>query len=162
MDKLTLDTDKQVFFYEQEFYVLSNFSSFKIRWRGILFPTSEHAYHWESFYGPNGSQQHRDYIEEAASAHEAYQYTQYHKAERRVEWDQIKVPTMRQILLAKWDQHEYVRRKLFETGNRWIIENSWRDDFWGWGPERNGKNVLGQLWMQIRSEKALELDGGQR
>jgi hypothetical protein len=27
-----LDTDSQVFFYEQEFYVLSNFSAFSLQW----------------------------------------------------------------------------------------------------------------------------------
>jgi predicted NAD-dependent protein-ADP-ribosyltransferase YbiA (DUF1768 family) len=43
------DTDKQVFFYEQDFYVLSNFSAFQVRWMGIDFATSEHVYHWEKF-----------------------------------------------------------------------------------------------------------------
>ncbi|WP_411543268.1 NADAR domain-containing protein, partial [Escherichia coli] len=54
------------------------------------------------------------------------------------------------LLLAsdRADQHEYVRRKLLATGNRCLIENSWRDDFWGWGPNRDGKNMLGTLWMK--------------
>jgi predicted NAD-dependent protein-ADP-ribosyltransferase YbiA (DUF1768 family) len=26
------------------------------------------------------------------------------------------------------------------------------DDFWGWGPNRDGKNMLGRLWMEIRAE----------
>jgi predicted NAD-dependent protein-ADP-ribosyltransferase YbiA (DUF1768 family) len=56
------------------------------------------------------------------------------------------------ILRAKADQHEYVRRKLLATGNRCLIENSWRDDFWGWGPNRDGKNMLGTLWMRVRAE----------
>jgi hypothetical protein len=38
------------------------------------------------------------------------------------------------------------------VGDRELIEDSWRDDFWGWGPHRNGKNMLGKLWMEIRSE----------
>jgi hypothetical protein len=44
-----LDTDNKVFFYEQEFYVLSNFSAFTLMWRGYRFDTSEAAYHWEKF-----------------------------------------------------------------------------------------------------------------
>lgn len=32
------------------------------------------------------------------------------------------------------------------------VENSWRDDFWGWGPNRDGQNMLGRLWMEIRAE----------
>lgn len=40
-----LDTAERVCFYEQDFYVLSNFSAFQIMWNGIKFPTLEHAYH---------------------------------------------------------------------------------------------------------------------
>ena len=36
-----LDTPQQVFFYEQDFYVLSNFSAFQINWGGETFATSE-------------------------------------------------------------------------------------------------------------------------
>ena len=59
---------------------------------------------------------------------------------------------MKSILRAKADQHEYVRRKLLATGDRELIEDSWRDDFWGWGPNRDGKNMLGKLWMEVRDE----------
>jgi N-glycosidase YbiA len=59
---------------------------------------------------------------------------------------------MLKILRAKARQHEYVRRKLLETGDRYLCENSWRDSFWGWGQNRDGKNMLGNLWMQIRKE----------
>lgn len=42
-----LDTDERICFYEQEFYVLSNFSSFTLHWHGARFDTAEAAYHWE-------------------------------------------------------------------------------------------------------------------
>lgn len=51
-------------------------------------------------------------------------------------------------------QHPYVKKKLQQTGTRQIIENSWRDDFWGWGENKDGQNNLGKLWMQIRDETA--------
>jgi hypothetical protein len=63
---------------------------------------------------------------------------------------------MSDILYAKVEQHDYVRRKLLETGNRVLIENSWRDDYWGWGPYRDGQNVLGKLWMEIRAQLRME------
>jgi ribA/ribD-fused uncharacterized protein len=66
--------------------------------------------------------------------------------------DAVKVDIMRDILRAKVAQHEYVRRKLLATGERELIEDSWRDDFWGWGPNRDGQNMLGKLWMEIRAE----------
>ena len=64
----------------------------------------------------------------------------------------IAVLIMRNILFAKAKQHEYVRRKLLETGDRELVEDSWRDDYWGWGPNRDGQNILGNLWMKIRAE----------
>lgn len=150
-----LDTDKQVFFYEQDFYVLSNFSAFSLDWRGVSFPTSEHAYHWEKFDGVSLSYQ----IRVAPSAHEAFKLAEAYKDQRIPNWDQVKVGIMREILRAKADQHEYVRRKLLATGDRELIEDSWRDDFWGWGPNRDGQNMLGNLWMEIRSELRASLEG---
>jgi len=144
-----LDTDNAVFFYEQEFYVLSNFSAFALEWHGQLYPTVEHAYHAEKFRGT--SQTIRDLITVARSAHDAFQLAQHYKEQRRKEWDRVKVGIMGQMIMAKADQHEYVTRKLMETGERVLIENSWRDDFWGWGEKRNGRNVLGGLWMEVRA-----------
>lgn len=152
--RLSLDTDKQVFFYEQDFYVLSNFSSFTVKWRGLLFPTSEHAYHWAKFRNRDVTGAHCEMILASLSAHEAFKYAERYKAERRLDWDAVKVPIMREILRAKVEQHEYVRRKLLATGERTLIENSWRDDYWGWGPNRDGKNMLGKLWMEIRAALA--------
>jgi ribA/ribD-fused uncharacterized protein len=147
------DTDRQVFFYEQDFYILSNFSAFQVRSYGIDFATSEHLYHWEKF---NGEASHQPEIQReirfARSAHDAFKIAEKYKASRRVDWDQVKVNVMANILRAKVQQHEYVRRKLLATGDRELIEDSWRDDFWGWGPNRDGRNELGKLWMDIRAE----------
>lgn len=51
-----VDTDTHVFFYEQDFYVLSNFSSFEVRWphhepEAPWFKTAEHLYHYLKFAG---------------------------------------------------------------------------------------------------------------
>ena len=147
---LTLDTKTQVFFYEQDFYVLSNFSAFRLLWNERKFDTSEAAYHWMKFM-PNEIGI-AALIREAPSAHEAFKLAEHYKSVRRDDWNTVKVDIMRQILRAKADQHEYVRRKLLATGDRELIENSWRDDFWGWGPNRDGQNMLGKLWMEVRAE----------
>jgi ribA/ribD-fused uncharacterized protein len=148
------DTETQVFFYEQDFYVLSNFSAFTLMWRGFRFDTSEAAYHFEKFdydENPHAYPVAQD-IRSAPSAHEAFKIAERNKAHRREDWDAVKVDIMRDILRAKVAQHEYVRRKLLATGERELIEDSWRDDFWGWGPNRDGQNMLGKLWMEIRAE----------
>lgn len=149
MELHKLDTDKQVFFYEQEFYVLSNFSAFQLEWRDRRFATSEHAYQCEKF--ADGSYAH-SLIRASTSAHDAFKIAEKYKSQRRPDWDAVKVAIMRDILSAKADQHEYVRRKLLETGDRELVEDSWRDDYWGWGPNRDGQNMLGKLWMEVRAE----------
>jgi len=142
-----LDTPQQVFFYEQEFYPFSNFSSFRLHWAGIDFDTSEAAYHYEKFSDPTIRQE----IIQARSAHAAFKIAEANKAHVRADWPQVRVGIMREILREKVNQHPYVRKKLLDSGDRELIENSWRDSFWGWGPDRNGQNILGKLWMEIRA-----------
>lgn len=150
-----LDNDKQVFFYEQDFYVLSNFSAFRVKWKNRSFDTAEAAYHWEKFPNDANPMKESDTqwgIRKVSSAHAAFKMAQDFKSLRRKDWDEVKVGIMREILRAKVDQHEYVKRKLLATGDRELIEDSWRDDFWGWGPNKDGQNMLGKLWMEIRAE----------
>lgn len=146
-----LDTPERVCFYEQDFYVLSNFSAFQLDWRGHIFMTSEHAYQWSKFAG-TGNDTISLGVRFATSAHDAFKLAEEFRQYRRSDWDEVKVATMRDILRAKVAQHPYVRRKLLATGDRELVENSWRDDFWGWGPNRDGQNMLGKLWMEIRAE----------
>lgn len=140
--------DTHIDFYEREFYPFSNFSAFKIKMNDIDFMTAEHAYHWCKF----DSIIHRNNIINARSAHMAYRYALENKQYQNPKWDSIKVSIMENIIRMKINQHEYVRRKLLESGDRELIECSWRDDFWGWGLNRNGKNMLGKLWMKLRTE----------
>lgn len=148
------DSAERVCFYEPEFYCLSNFSAFRLMWKGVDFDTLEHAYHWEKF-GPPGFMGSvivalREQIREARSAHEAFQIAQVNKGLRRPDWDNVKVSTMLELMIAKADQHEYVARKLEQSGDRRLIEDSWRDEFWGWGPDCDGLNMAGELWMKVR------------
>ena len=154
-----LDTETQVFFYEQDFYVLSNFSAFTLQWKGWRFDTSEAAYHWEKFAHKNEQDVPAGHecdicyaIRRASSAHDAFKIAEASADRRRPDWNAVRVSIMRDILRSKAEQHEYVRRKLLATSGRELIEDSWRDAFWGWGPSHDGKNMLGQLWMEIRAE----------
>ena len=151
MELHKLDNEKQVFFYEQDFYVLSNFSAFSMLWNSRRFGTSEAVYHFEKFEGTNPAI--ADLIHSAPSAHVAFKLAEEYKQYRRPDWDIVKFDVMRLILRAKAEQHEYVARKLEATGDRELIEDSWRDPIWGWGPDRQGLNMLGKIWMEIRAER---------
>jgi ribA/ribD-fused uncharacterized protein len=148
-----------VLFYGPEHYCLSNFSAFRLYWKCLDFDTSEAAYHWEKFApvaDPKATWRGHPtmcvQIHGARSAHDAYKVAQANKHLARPDWDEIRVGVMQEILREKVRQHEYVRRKLLETGDRLLVEDSWRDNFWGWGPDQKGANVLGLLWMTVRNE----------
>lgn len=144
-----LDTAEMVRFYEHDFYPLSNFSAFRIKWKGITFDTSEMVYHHEKFPHRPDIQK---FLLNLPSSHEVFKAAGSYKGLERPDWNLVRVPIMHQILLAKVDQHEYVRRKLLATGDRILVEDSWRDGFWGWGSDQKGSNMLGNLWMIVRKE----------
>lgn len=151
-----VDTPNKIGFYEQDFYVFSNFSSFQIQYCDKIFPTSEHLYHWFKFM--NSAPGVADMIIKARSAHEAFKLSRQYKDSVTGNWeDKVYVlKVMLNILINKISQHEYVYKKLLDSYDngrpRKLVEDSYRDDFWGEGEDGTGKNWLGVLWMILRAE----------
>lgn len=141
---------KVVGLYEREFYCFSNFSSFAVKWKGKVWQTSEHAYQAAHFFKTAPSLAKK--IHKAKSAHEAYKLAKANADKAPKNWRQIKVAVMEDIVRQKLKQNPYVRDKLIQTGKRLIVEDSPKDDFWGWGKKRNGRNELGKTWMKLRDE----------
>ncbi|KAI6657310.1 hypothetical protein LOD99_58 [Oopsacas minuta] len=56
---------------------------------------------------------------------------------------------MLKAMSAKIDQHEDVRKKLENTGNRKLLFAA-QDIHWGIGKDANGKNTIGKILMEIR------------
>ena len=144
------DTQTHVYFYPSEFYCLSNFSPDRVGIWGLDFDTAEHAYHWVKFAG-KGELQYM--VRTARSAHMAFRIGQDNKGSERAGWAEQREYSMLDILTAKYSQHEYVRRLLARTGDRIIVEDSFRDSYWGAGPDGLGLNRLGALWMKLRDDK---------
>lgn len=137
-----------IFFHEHEFYPFSNFSAFMLEWKGKDWITSEHAYQSEKYEDETIKKE----IRNARSAYGAWKIGQKYLDKRRPDWNEVKVAIMKDILRAKVAQHPYVEKKLRESKGRELIEDSCRDPFWGWGPNKDGKNQLGKIWMEVREE----------
>ena len=141
--------DEVIGFYPREFYALDNFSSFKVEYEGYLYSTAEEAFQTNLFIKdyPNIAEK----IKNSHSAHEAQQI-------RFMYEDKIKLSVaeqlelMEKILRCKIEQNPYVLKKLLETENYNIVEDSPKDDYWGWGLNRDGENNLGKMWMKLRDE----------
>ena len=137
-------------FYPREFYCLDNFSSFKVRYKGVLYSSVEEAYQTIGFL--ESAPEIADMIKNSNSSHEAQKIAYANKHLRRKDWDMVKVGIMEELLRLKLDQNEYVKKKLLETKDYLIVEDSPKDNFWGWGSSRDGENTLGKLWMKLRDE----------
>lgn len=81
---------------------------------------------------------------------------QYRK-DSRSDWDSVRVSIMRWCLLVKLVQHwEKFGNLLLSTGDRPIVEGSYRDPFWGAKPvdqeTLQGANILGRLLIELREK----------
>lgn len=128
--------------------MFSNFSSFMVEYKGVLWTTSEHAYQAAKFTDMGISET----IRAARSSHDAFKLGRTHADSIRPDWNEVKREVMEEIIRAKLAQHPVIMKKLLETGAKEIIEDSPVDSFWGWGPDQNGENHLGRIWMKVRNE----------
>lgn len=142
--------DDAIGFYPREFYCFDNFSSFKVLYKGYLYSSVEEAYQSIGFEetAPEIAKE----IKECYSAHEAQRIAYSNRDKRRKDWNEVKVSIMEELLRLKLEQNPYVKRKLLDTKDYLIVEDSPKDGFWGWGPNRDGENHLGKLWMKLREE----------
>lgn len=78
-----------------------------------------------------------------------------HLHDSRPDWDRVRVAVMRWCLRVKLAQHWQMFGALLQsTGDLPIVEQSWKDDFWGAKPANDGTlrgvNVLGRLLTKLR------------
>lgn len=146
-----LDTSGDIIgFYPREFYVFNNFSAFQVDYKDRTWQTSEHAYQASHFF--DTAPELVEAIYKSRSAHEAYKIAKANGDKAPKNWEEIKVGIMYEICKLKMLQNPYVLEKLRQSGDLDIVEDSNKDDFWGWGPNRDGRNELGKIWMRLRDE----------
>jgi ribA/ribD-fused uncharacterized protein len=149
------EATKEVRFYranEKPYGAFSNLFRRAIVFENRQFPTAEHAYQ----AGKPSKEAVREWILAAPSpalvamaAHGLYTW------DIVPNWSRIKFDRMREVLRAKFTQHEDLRDLLLSTGDMRLVEagrtNNAVNRLWG---EVNGKglNMLGVLLMEVRAE----------
>jgi ribA/ribD-fused uncharacterized protein len=76
----------------------------------------------------------------------------------RADWEAVKDDVMRRALRAKFEQHSKLKSLLLSTGDAELIEHTRNDSYWADGGDGSGKNRLGILLMELRSELVLKTD----
>ena len=149
------ETVEEIRFYranEKPYGAFSNLYRRAISFEGREFPTAEHAYQ----AGKPIKAKVREWILSAPSpslvamaAHGLYTW------DIVPEWSRIKFDRMREILHAKFTQHDDLRMLLLSTGSARLVEAAKTDNAVNreWGEVNGkGKNRLGILLMEVREE----------
>jgi ribA/ribD-fused uncharacterized protein len=144
------ENKEKVLFWNDEgdYAFLSNFSIYPLMYEGKIWHSTEHAYQASKF----DSKEVKDEIFDAKSPLEAFNIGRDPKNILRKNWFEIRVKVMENIIREKIKQYPDICEKLIETGDKEIIEASPIDSFWGWGPDKNGENNMGKIWMKLGEE----------
>lgn len=69
----------------------------------------------------------------------------------RRDWEAVKLKVMKELVMAKFEDHPDLAAQLAATGNEELIEgNYWGDVYWGIC-RGTGENHLGKILMKVRS-----------
>lgn len=137
---------------EKPLGAFSNLYKRKIEFEGEIFATSEHAYQAGKARKPAV----REWLMNAPSpallamaAHGLYYW------DVAPDWSKTKFDRMRQVLRAKFTQHDDLRELLLSTGDARLVESATVDNpvnrLWG-EVKGEGKNMLGIMLMELREE----------
>jgi ribA/ribD-fused uncharacterized protein len=145
------DINGPIYFYSKsnQFYEFSNFSPYGFEIDSLFWPTVEHYFQAQKF------PEHPVYqaeIRRARSCKHAKELGRSKAVPLRPDWEVVRDDVMRRALLAKFRTHRLIRDLLVATDERELIENAPSDYYWGCGATGTGKNRLGVLLMELRSE----------
>jgi N-glycosidase YbiA len=126
----------------------SNFSPHPIELKGKRWPTSEHYFQAQKFAGT----EHEELVRLAKTPKQAAEMGRDRSRPLRADWEQVKDDTMREAVRQKFLTHQDIRQVLLGTGEDELIEATSNDYYWGCGTNKTGKNMLGKILMEVRSE----------
>lgn len=131
-----------------EFGEFSNFAPFPIIIDEETWPTSEHYFQAQKFEDAG----HREKICTTNSAMQAARLGRDRSQKLRSDWEAVKDDIMRKAVRAKFAQHVDLRELLLSTGDARLVEHTENDSYWGDGGDGSGRNMLGQILMEVRRE----------
>lgn len=143
---------------DQPWGELSNFSGHAVFINGRMWPTVEHFYQAQKFMGTPHEESIRCCLTPMLAKLRANALAEEH---RRHDWPAVKETVMLEGLRAKFGQHPDLAERLLRSGDQLLAEHTRNDTYWGDGGDGTGKNRLGHLLMQVRSEIRRAADGEQ-
>lgn len=131
-----------------EYGEFSNLAPYPIRIGGRTWSTSEHYFQAQKF----ADDSYREAIRAEKSPMKAARMGRSRKRPLRKDWESVKDNVMREAIRTKFTQHAELRELLLDTGNTQLIEHTVNDSYWADGGDGSGRNMLGQILMELRAE----------
>lgn len=131
-----------------EYGCFSNFADYPVEIDGKVWPTTEHYFQAQKFFDAV----HQESIRREKSPMIAAQMGRDRKRPLRPDWGAVKVGVMRKAVHAKFLQHPDIKEILVATGDAMLVEHTTNDAYWGDGGDGRGRNMLGQILMEVREE----------
>jgi len=131
---------------EHEF--LSNFAIVDVEYKGIVYPSVEHAFQSAKCNGKDWKIKCQDRGIKPGKIKSLAKHVKVVE-----NWGNLRLEVMRDCVKAKFQQEPF-KQKLIDTGHEHIQEgNHWYDSFWGVRTDTNkGQNHLGRIIMDVRDE----------
>lgn len=115
---------------------------------GVTWPSTEHYFQAMKFKGTG----HVEAVRQAKKPRDAAEMGRDRSRPLRKDWEDVKDGVMLEAIRAKFTQHEDCKALLVGTNDALLIEHTSNDNYWADGGDGSGKNVLGRILMQVRSE----------
>jgi len=141
---------KVIQFYEpfDAFGYLCNLSYYSFEYDGKIWPTSEQCYQAYK----HSDEEYREKIRDCDDIYEGISLGRNSDSGSYDEfkWMNERLDVMYDIVLAKFEQNDHIRKLLLMTGDALLVEHTETDNFWGDNLDGTGENQLGKVLMKVR------------
>jgi ribA/ribD-fused uncharacterized protein len=142
--KYCVHNEKEIKGFFGDYRWMSNFQAVNV----FGYPSVENAYMAAKVVPSN-----RDYFKTCSPYEAKKNWKNFTLVdESAADWDNRKLKVMEILVWKKFSVDEDLRKKLTDTGDKYLEElNWWGDTFWGVDIKKGGENNLGKILMKIRS-----------
>ena len=131
---------------DDEYGCFSNFAPYSIELMNRTWPTSEHYFQAQKYMEADV----REEIRNEPSPQKASITGRESKKPPRSDWKYVKEGVMGEAVMAKFLQYPELKEILMASGSSELVYHTRSDGYWGDGMDGSGKNMLGQILMEVR------------
>lgn len=146
--------DDTIYFHakEEPFYEFTTFAPYGFFSNNTFWQTAEHYFQAQKF--PKMALY--EEVRQARTPAAARELAQLNRRRWRSDWNEVSDEVMREALRVKFEDNPPLKQLLLSTGQRPLVAADQDDAIWGYGPDRQGQNKLGQMLMELRDQYRAE------